>query len=373
MSKLHIATVSTAFALSVSALGQQVACPRPAQCEFEAYSSASFGAVGGSSTSQTDLVISLPASSTSAVGDSVSGDGASANIVGDLTTNLQLVLSAQASRGGPFNIPTRSAIATGIARLRDTIYVTGIQAPSGALSSSAIVRVTATVSASASESASVGSAVYGFNLSGFTYSLPSDCFGLNGIPGFSATCSRSVENGVVLSSLCTGLANPVSSGPQLVTFDLRVSNGVPLSYGLQLQGSASASMEFAPTNGTARADYNVVVTLINAEVLAACVNSSGQIVPCTPLQPVQYSTFESRRSLSVFRFGSCDSIDFNNNGIFPEDQDVIDLFSVLEGGSCSTASTGCGCNDIDFNNNGIFPEDQDVLDFFAVVAGGSCP
>ena len=31
------------------------------------------------------------------------------------------------------------------------------------------------------------------------------------------------------------------------------------------------------------------------------------------------------------------------------------------------------CNDIDFNNNGVFPEDQDVIDFFNVLAGGTCP
>jgi hypothetical protein len=30
------------------------------------------------------------------------------------------------------------------------------------------------------------------------------------------------------------------------------------------------------------------------------------------------------------------------------------------------------CNAIDFNNNGAFPEDQDVIDFFNVLAGGSC-
>ncbi|HLP84452.1 MAG TPA: hypothetical protein VK157_08880, partial [Phycisphaerales bacterium] len=64
---------------------------------------------------------------------------------------------------------------------------------------------------------------------------------------------------------------------------------------------------------------------------------------------------------------SCDSVDFNNNGIFPEDQDVVDFFDVLAGGVCPT------CNDIDFNNNGIFPEDQDVTDFFNVLAGGACP
>ncbi|HLP85670.1 MAG TPA: choice-of-anchor X domain-containing protein, partial [Phycisphaerales bacterium] len=61
----------------------------------------------------------------------------------------------------------------------------------------------------------------------------------------------------------------------------------------------------------------------------------------------------------------CDGIDFNNNQVFPEDQDVIDFFTVLAGGACAT------CNDIDFNNNQVFPEDQDVIDFFTVLAGGT--
>ncbi|HLP84992.1 MAG TPA: hypothetical protein VK157_11640 [Phycisphaerales bacterium] len=64
---------------------------------------------------------------------------------------------------------------------------------------------------------------------------------------------------------------------------------------------------------------------------------------------------------------ACDAVDFNQNGVFPEDQDVIDFFDVLAGGTCPT------CNDIDFNNNGVFPEDQDVIDFFNVLAGGTCP
>ncbi|MFY7896166.1 MAG: hypothetical protein ACOVP8_08030, partial [Phycisphaerales bacterium] len=65
----------------------------------------------------------------------------------------------------------------------------------------------------------------------------------------------------------------------------------------------------------------------------------------------------------------CDSIDFNNNQVFPEDQDVIDFFNVLAGAPCSAGNT---CNDIDFNNNQVFPEDQDVIDFFIVLAGGAC-
>ena len=63
---------------------------------------------------------------------------------------------------------------------------------------------------------------------------------------------------------------------------------------------------------------------------------------------------------------TCDSIDFNNNGVFPEDQDIADFFNVLAGSACSP------CNDIDFNNNDVFPEDQDVIDFFNVLAGGEC-
>lgn len=65
----------------------------------------------------------------------------------------------------------------------------------------------------------------------------------------------------------------------------------------------------------------------------------------------------------------CSTIDINRNGVYPEDQDVIDFFTVLAGGECSTGD----CIDIDFNGNGVFPEDQDVIDYFTVLAGGLCP
>jgi hypothetical protein len=70
---------------------------------------------------------------------------------------------------------------------------------------------------------------------------------------------------------------------------------------------------------------------------------------------------------------ACDTIDFNNNGVFPEDQDVVDFFDTLAGGNPATCDAALGCQDIDFNNNGVFPEDQDVVDFFNVLAGGACP
>ncbi len=65
----------------------------------------------------------------------------------------------------------------------------------------------------------------------------------------------------------------------------------------------------------------------------------------------------------------CDPIDFNNDAVFPDDQDLIDYMNVTAGGGCSAGNT---CNDIDFNNDGVFPDEQDVIDFFNVLAGAEC-
>ncbi len=64
----------------------------------------------------------------------------------------------------------------------------------------------------------------------------------------------------------------------------------------------------------------------------------------------------------------CGDIDFNNDAVYPSEQDFIDFFGVFAGNPCSTLR----CDTIDFNRNGVFPEDQDALDFFHVLAGGSC-
>jgi hypothetical protein len=43
----------------------------------------------------------------------------------------------------------------------------------------------------------------------------------------------------------------------------------------------------------------------------------------------------------------------------------VAFFAALSGDVCAT------CNDIDFNNNGVFPEDQDIIGF--VSDGIICP
>jgi hypothetical protein len=62
------------------------------------------------------------------------------------------------------------------------------------------------------------------------------------------------------------------------------------------------------------------------------------------------------------------SIDFNNDGLFPSDDDLIDFLNVSAGGSCSTPN----CNSLDFNNDGLFPSDDDLIAFLRVLAGGEC-
>ena len=97
---------------------------------------------------------------------------------------------------------------------------------------------------------------------------------------------------------------------------------------------------------------------------------NGQFQDPTAVSGVQTSADEAYNVAlyigNITPIAGCDSIDFNNNEVFPEDQDVIDFFAVLSGAECPT------CNDIDFNNNDVFPEDQDIIDFFNVLAGGEC-
>ncbi len=65
---------------------------------------------------------------------------------------------------------------------------------------------------------------------------------------------------------------------------------------------------------------------------------------------------------------TCGDIDFDNNGLFPDDQDLIAFLTVLAGGNCPEAT----CDTIDFNGDGLFPSDEDLVAFLRVLAGGDC-
>lgn len=65
---------------------------------------------------------------------------------------------------------------------------------------------------------------------------------------------------------------------------------------------------------------------------------------------------------------TCSDIDFNNDGLFPDDNDLVGFLNVLAGGPCP----GSVCDPIDYNNDGLFPDDSDLIAFLRVLAGGSC-
>jgi len=65
---------------------------------------------------------------------------------------------------------------------------------------------------------------------------------------------------------------------------------------------------------------------------------------------------------------TCDSVDFNGDGLFPDTQDIADFLTVFGGGACPTGA----CGDIDFNNDGLFPDTSDITVFLSVFGGGVC-
>jgi hypothetical protein len=76
-------------------------------------------------------------------------------------------------------------------------------------------------------------------------------------------------------------------------------------------------------------------------------------------------TFDTNNSCVTLP--TCGSIDFNGDGLFPDDSDLVDFLNVLAGGECSTGT----CDTIDFNRDGLFPDDNDLVDFLTVLAGGT--
>lgn len=66
--------------------------------------------------------------------------------------------------------------------------------------------------------------------------------------------------------------------------------------------------------------------------------------------------------------GTCNDVDFNNDTITPDSQDLDDFLSVLSAGQTACPT----CDSIDFNNDGLAPDTQDLDAFLRVLAGGPC-
>jgi hypothetical protein len=68
----------------------------------------------------------------------------------------------------------------------------------------------------------------------------------------------------------------------------------------------------------------------------------------------------------------CDSADFNQDGIFPDVQDLADFLAVFAGGVCEPPNPPACNTDIDFNNDALLPDTADIAAFLRVFAGGDC-
>jgi hypothetical protein len=91
-------------------------------------------------------------------------------------------------------------------------------------------------------------------------------------------------------------------------------------------------------------------------------------VPAGPTLDASYTLTPGSANIECAVGPVCDSIDFNGDGIFPDNQDIIDFLEVFSGGACPTGT----CNDIDFNNDAIFPDNNDIVIFLVVFSGGNC-
>ena len=80
------------------------------------------------------------------------------------------------------------------------------------------------------------------------------------------------------------------------------------------------------------------------------------------------TSFTAAAALTVVD-ACCDSIDFNNDGLFPDNLDLQDFLSVFGHGPCTNDPN---CGDIDFNNDGLYPDNEDILAIFRVFGGGHC-
>jgi hypothetical protein len=71
--------------------------------------------------------------------------------------------------------------------------------------------------------------------------------------------------------------------------------------------------------------------------------------------------------------GTCQDIDFNNDGVFPDIADAVAFVGAFGGGDCtSPTSPTTPCDSIDFNTDGVSPDLTDLTGFLRVFSGGPC-
>jgi hypothetical protein len=199
------------------------------------------------------------------------------------------------------------------------------------------------------------------------------------IPGLPA--------GVQVGDLRTGFASAIGSGLAINVLG-QIVVAVPLQGIGIVQANDTAIIGVDPEAG---------VQLLHREGSEVTIRGGTQLVATSGQFVIEGAVVAGRNSMltdtgeTILRLSSsvsgstaivsmqlpvvpvCDTIDFDNDGLFPEDGDLLDLLAVLAGGRCERELFGQGpCNDIDINNDGLFPSDEDLIGYLRLLAGGSC-
>jgi hypothetical protein len=171
----------------------------------------------------------------------------------------------------------------------------------------------------------------------------------------------------------------VATPPGSAILGIAVDPATGVMYGVDTSGDQLITIDPATGAGTVVGPLGVAVAAIGALDVD---QASGELVLfADPTSTKVYTVNKATGAATIvgsLPFGTsgaasvpvagCDSIDFNGDSIFPDNQDIVDFVDVFGGGVCPTGA----CNDIDFNNDGVFPDNQDLIDFIAVFGGAAC-
>jgi hypothetical protein len=154
------------------------------------------------------------------------------------------------------------------------------------------------------------------------------------------------------------------------TLRLRMLDEAPGGYGNIVVSAGPAACQ-----GTIEIDFQEGFEYLTGQEFDLIAAAGGRVGVFTTVNYIdarngaafQLVYLPNRVKLRVLN-GGCDSIDFNGDGLFPDNADLADFFDVFGGGNCSTGT----CGDLDFNNDGLYPDNADLEAYIRVFGGGAC-
>ncbi len=132
------------------------------------------------------------------------------------------------------------------------------------------------------------------------------------------------------------------------------------------------SAGYVPLNGSATvlrtALLNAGVTQVQGLQLlnAAAVSGDGRWITGMAML-----TTGERQAYIAHVPGVCGDLDYNNDGISPDTQDIDDFLCTMMGGDCCWQAVPA-CDPIDINMDGLWPDVEDIAAFLRLFSGGSC-